>query len=137
MPSVPTQNKVKWTAAVDGVDLGSFMTKSGGATAGESLKIRPAGGEQELALSSLKSYEDIDIAKLCDDFMWSKYAWLDSRVNKGAMVVSGQPLDADDNPFGSPHGARGLLIGLTPPDSDANASTEAPITLKMSVESVF
>lgn len=134
MPAVATQNKAKVTVAVDGVDLGSFMTKSGGQSSGESLKIRPAGGEQEIALSSTKSYDNVTVAKLYTDDIRSKRLWLDSKVNKAVMVVSEQPLDADDNPFGTPDVYRGLLIRFTPPDRDANANSEATCELEMSTE---
>lgn len=134
MASVATQNKAKVTVAVDGVDLGSFMTKSGGQSSGESLKIRPAGGENEIALASVKSYDPVTVAKLYTDDMRAKRLWLDSKVNKAQMVVSSQRLDADDNPFGTPDVCRGLLIRFTPPDDDANASTEALCELEMSTE---
>lgn len=135
MASVASQNKARVTVAVDGIDLGAFMTKSGGQVSGESLKIRPAGGDAEQVLSSTKSYDSVVVAKLYSDEIRAKRLWLDSRVNKGKMVVSEQPLDADDNPFGRPDVYRGLLVRFTPPDRDANANTEANCELECNVES--
>lgn len=137
MPSVPAQNKVRVTVSVAGVDLGSFITHEGGGVAGESVKIRPGGGEKELILTSVKTYDPITVAKLYTDDIRSRRLWLDSQVNKGEMFVSMQPLDGDDNPFGAPDGARGQLIRFTPPNSDANATGDGSASiaeLEMSVE---
>lgn len=135
MASVPTQNKARVTFALDGVDIGAAMTKSGGQVSGELLKIRPAGGDAEIPLSSIKSYDDVVVSILYTDEIRAKRLWIDSRVNKAEMVVSEQPLDADDNAYGTPDVYRGLLTRFTPPDRDANANTEAPAEFAMSVGS--
>lgn len=135
MALVPTQNKARVTVSVAGQDLGSFRTQEGGQSAGEALKTRPGGGDQEIVLASTKSYDNVTVAKLYDGLMKAKRLWLDSQVNKGEMVVAVQPLDADDNPSGdSPDVYRGLLIRFTPPGRDSNANEEALCELEMSVE---
>lgn len=135
MASVASQNKARVTVAVDGIDIGVVMTKSGGQVSGETLKIRPGGGEPEVALSSIKSYDNVTVTMLYTDDIRAKRLWLDSRLNKAPMVISEQPLDADDNPFGTPDVYRGLFARFTPPDRDANANTEATCELEMNTES--
>lgn len=135
MALVPTQNKARVSVSVAGVDLGSFRTQAGGQSAGEALKTRPGGGEEEIVLASTKSYDNVTVSKLYDGLIKSKRLWLDSKVNKGQMVVSVQPLDEDNNPSGDPPDVyRGLLIRFTPPGRDSNANDEALCELEMSVE---
>lgn len=137
MPSVPAQSMVKVTASVAGIDLGSFITHSGGQVSGESLKIRPGAGEREVVYGGTKTYDPITLSKLYDDALRSKRLWLAKQVNRAPMIVSMQPLDADENPFGKADSAVGILIRFTPPDSDANATGDGSAStaeLEMSVE---
>lgn len=136
MALVPTQNKARVSVAVGNVDLGSFRTQEGGQVAGESLKTRPGGGEEEIVLSSTRSYDNVTVTKLYDGTMKAKRLWLAGKVNKADMVVSVQPLDADDNPSGDPPDVyRGKLIRFTTPQRDSNANEEALCELEMAVES--
>lgn len=137
MPSVATQNKVRVTVAVDDIDLGSFLTHEGGGVSGETTKIRPGGGEQQIVLTSTKEYGNLTLTALYTDGLRARRLWLDKRVNKGAMVVAAQPLDADDNPFGTPDVWRGTLIRFDTPGSDANASGDGAASIcefEMAVE---
>lgn len=138
MPSAPSQAMVRVTAKVADQDLGSFITHAGGQSSGEPGKIRPGANETEVIFANPKTYDNVTLTKLYDDYLRSKRTWLDSQVNKGRMVVSAQPLDADGNPFGSPDVFRGQLIRFTTPDSDANATGDGSAsiaTFEMSVES--
>lgn len=137
MSLVPTQAKAKVSISVDSRDLGSFMTKEGGATTAESLKTRPGGGEDQVAYGSPSSHETITVAKLYDSAMKANSVWLKSvAVGNKRGVITDQPLDADNNPFGAPDTYTGVLIRFTPPSRDANANDFATCELEFDIDGV-
>lgn len=138
MPSVPATNKIRVTVAVEEKDLGVFMSHEGGGVSGETTKIRPGADEAEVILAAVKTFADLTVNGLYTDALRARRLWLAEQINKGEMVVSMQPLDADGNAFGSPEVVRGQLTGFEPPGSDANSTGDgsaAQCSVTMAVES--
>lgn len=136
MTLVPTQAFARVTVSVAGVPLGSFITKEGGETDSEELKIRQGGGEEETSFGSMPTHGAVTVAKLYDSEMKARAQFLRASIGK-PMVVSDQPLDADKNPYGPADTYTGTLKRFSPPDRDANATGEfALCELEMTTDGV-
>ena len=136
MPSSPTQNKRRITITVAGRSLGTFMTKEGGETDSEDLKIRPGAGEAEISLGSLPSHGNVTATALETDALFAARSFLRAHVGSGRAEIVEQPLDADNNPFGGRETYVGSLKRYAPPNSDANANEAATCELEFTIDGV-
>lgn len=118
------------TVKIDGRELGTFDTFSGGETTGSNTKYRPGGMGQEEALGGPPSVGDITLTRSYRrDRDSDLYKWLNARVGAAACVVKKHPLDADKNPFGSADVYTGLLTGATPPEHDSTSADAAMLAI--------
>ncbi len=114
-----------WSATVDGTDLGIASGKEGGNVESEGLKRRPGGMLPERSLGSVKTRTDSTVKFPYVARLHELVPWLETRCGKGAVVLSGTPLDADGNRAGRVRTMTGKLKSVTAPDYDAGATDEA------------
>lgn len=124
------------TVVVEGIDLGEMDTRSGGAITAESTKHRPGGMRDEIDYGGPVSIEDLELTGVYDlDVLHPKVPALRAIVGRpNTTTVTEQPLDRDGNAKGKPDVYRGSLVGLAPPEFDANATGDVgKLTITVSV----
>lgn len=112
------------TATLDGVPLGEFETRGGGATSAPDLeKRRPGGMRPEVVRpTGLRTTSDVTISRqLLLERDWDFIRLGHQRVNAGILVVNEQPLDTTGAPWGRPLTFTGVLSNVEPNEVDANA----------------
>lgn len=119
---------------VDGKDYGVWATREGGATEADTQDpYRPGGmGPPESGggdpvtgtLTMRKRFKGAGIASL--------YVELVGKVGSGEAVVTMQPLDKAGVAFENPLVWKGVLVGVEPPDHDANSNEWA--TFQVTIE---
>lgn len=120
------------TVVVDGESLGTFITKSGGATTADGQKTRLGGMSDEVALGGPASTDDVTVTRVNDTFMQARNKRLKSRVGLASMSVTFTPLGNDKQPSGPSETYTGLLAGHATPDADDNSSDVAMVELTLS-----
>jgi hypothetical protein len=120
------------TVVIDGRNLGTFDTLTGGETDTDELTYRPGGMGPVVSLGGLTTIGQVVVGRLYrlerDHVL---VHWLMGRVGKGEAVVSKQPLDPDGNAWGKPLTYRGVLKRVTPPEVDSNSTEAATIELEV------
>lgn len=122
------------TAVVDGVALGVFDTCDGGTSTATETKYRPGGFKPIRTLGGQNSPENITVGRLEEPEDTETIRWLMTRVGRGRMTVTKQPLDIDGNPFGRPFVYNGILGPVTIPNHDSNSNAAAVWTAVCSTE---
>src|SRR5262245_32770066 len=117
------QDQYDVRVSVDGVDLGTFDTLTGGEIDSEETTYKPGAMGSRISLGGSVNLSNATVEGL--------YAlppdpppvhWLTSRAGKGWAVVSKQPLDVDGNVFGRSPTSQGRLKQVTPPEHDSESS---------------
>lgn len=127
------QDQHSITVSVDDRDLGVWDKRSGGAVDSEETKYRPGGLASTISLGGSVTVDNVTLQRLYD--LGRDHAlmpWLRSRVGKGQVTVTDQPLDVDGNAFGRPDVYTGVLKRVTPPDADSESSDAALVEIEVS-----
>jgi len=126
------QDQFAVTVVVDGTDLGTFDTFSGGEIDSEEVTYKPGGMAPRVSLGGSVTPGNVTVSVLFDLARFQEIIhWLISRAGKGEIVVNKQPLDVDGNAFGRPLVYRGKLKQVNPPEHDSESSDAAKIELEM------
>ena len=119
-------------ASVDGRDLGSFDTWTGGDSGSEDTRYTEGGG-QEISLGGKQTRDPITIGRLCKpERDLPIYDWLCSRRGKGTASFRKQFVDDEDNPVGTAIVRTGKLLKVTDPETDSTSSDPSTYELEMS-----
>lgn len=122
----------KWTVSVDDEELGTFDKAEGGEWDSEATAYRPGGMGPQVSLGGFTSTGNITFSRLYElERDHANIGWLRSRRGKGKVSASGQPLDTDGNPFGSPLPYTGVLKRVKAPDHDSESSSAALLELEV------
>ena len=130
------ENNARVTVTVDGVNLGAWEERSGGAATGTTTMYNLAGMGPRVALGGRQEYADNTVRKIKDADITSRLKWLYTRQNKGRMVVAEQPLDDEGMAVGEPMVWRGVLKHVGAPNANSNSDAAAIVELQQAVESV-
>lgn len=104
-------------------DLGIFDSFQGGEGDSEETMYKPGGSAQK-PLGGRQSRGAFTVGRLYErarDF--GPFRRVDAARGKASVVVKRQPLDDDENPYGSPITYRGKVKTVTAPDSDSNSGS--------------
>jgi hypothetical protein len=118
--------------SVDGTNLGTWDVFTGGDLDTTELVYKPGAMAPQISLGGIVTVNQAIVNRLYQlsrDHL--QVHWLLSRVGKGAMVISKQPLDPDGNAYGKPIVYKGVLKRCTPPAVDSNSTNPAVIELEM------
>lgn len=123
-------------ASINGVDLGVFDTRTGGATTAENAKHTPGSSpSMRVALGGPRDTEDVTITRT---FTASRDHDLIRRFRPlcglAEMSVTQTPLDKDGREFGVPEQWTGVLATIGPPEYDANSAEIATFTVVMTAD---
>jgi hypothetical protein len=118
---------------LDGVDLGTWDKRSGGAVDSNELTYQPGAMAPRISLGGALALANVTVARLYDlSRDQAKVHWMITRVGKGRVVIKQIPLDNDGNNTGQqPITWQGVLKALTPPEVDSTANDHAEITLEV------
>ena len=120
------------SVSVDGTSLGLFDQMTGGDVDTTELVYHPGGMLPTVALGGLVSVAAVVLIRLFDDVRdLPILPWLVSRVGKGNVVITKQPLDVDGNAYGKALRYQGKLKRCKPPEVDSNTTAEATIELEV------
>lgn len=128
-----TKQSYLLSVVVDGIQLGTFDTKTGGAAMAKGNKHRPGGMGVEKSYVSLPSYSDMKLTRvyeLARDHELARRLY--GRSGVASASVTEQPLDANGVPYGNPIVYSGRFLGINPGDVDSNS--EAPKMLEVDLE---
>lgn len=116
--------------SLDGVDLGTWMTKTGGEFESDVISIRPGGGAPKLVLGGINNVTEVTVTTYYRPDLRERSKWMVSRLGKGKATVSVTTLDADNNPLSSTV-YTGLLSGVTLPEADSESNDMAGVELRI------
>lgn len=131
-----TQRHFRVRAAINGVDLGQFDSRSGGGTSAENAKHTPGSSpSSQVALGGPRSTEDVTVSR---GFVATRDHDLIRRFRPlcglAEMTVTQIPLDKDGREFGRPDVWTGVLQMIGPPDYDANSSDVSTFDIVMTAD---
>lgn len=127
------EDQYRVTVAIDNVDLGVFDKLSGGEIDSEETKYKPGGMAPQVSLGGSVSVNNVTVSRLYDlQRDHQILPMLISKVGKGSVTVTKQPLDPDGNVYGKPTVYTGRLKQVTPPDHDSTGSGAAMVELEVS-----
>lgn len=123
-------------AAINGVDIGQFDTRTGGGTSAENAKHSPGSSpSNRVALGGPRDTEDVTVGRgfvaTRDHDLIRQYLPL---CGLAEMSVSQRPLDKDGRPFGTPIIWTGVLQRIGPPDYDSNSGDVATFEVVMTAD---
>lgn len=126
------QDQYDVRVSVDGQDLATFDTFSGGEIDSEEVTYKPGAMGPRISLGGSVNVGEVTVSVIYDlARIHTLVHWLISRVGKGNVVISKQPLDVDQNAFGRPLTYRGTLKTVTPPEHDSESTDAARLELAM------
>jgi len=136
---VSRQDQYNVTVSVAGTNLGTFDKMTGGDFDSEETKYKPGAMGPQIVLGGSKSISNIVLSRL---YSLTRdhpiMEWLQHQTGVGACVVTKQPLDINEHPFGKPLIYQGILKKATPPQADSEATTTpAMLELEVSTSGVF
>jgi hypothetical protein len=120
---------------VDGTNLGTFDTLTGGEVDSDELKYKPGGMAPSISLGGSTTIGQVVLGRnyrLQRDHL--AVHRLLARVGKAAAVVVKQPLDADGNAYGKPLNYRGVLKRVLPPEVDSMSTDPAILEIEITPE---
>jgi hypothetical protein len=117
------------TASLDGVQLGVFEDRTGGETGSNSVQYFMGGGGPRVSLGGQQQVGDVTLTVLSTPTVQSITKWVISRVGKGDITISDQPLDDEGNAFGDPLTWNGILMTATPPATGASSNNPKTLIL--------
>jgi len=128
------QDQYNVTVSVAGTNLGTFDKMSGGDFDSEETKYKPGAMAPQISLGGSQTVTNITVSRL---YVLERdhplIPWLKAQVGRGVVVVSKQPMDINEHPFGSPIVYQGILKKVVPPPADSGAtSTPALIEFEVS-----
>lgn len=127
------EDQYRVTVSVDGVDLGTWDKFTGGEIDSEESKYKPGGMAPEVSLGGSITVTNFTVSRLYElSRDHPKVPLLKSKVGKGTVTATKQPLDVDRNAFGAPIVYTGILKQLTLPDHDSTSSDPGMIELEIS-----
>jgi hypothetical protein len=133
-----TAGHFRVTATVDGINLGVFDTFTGGNVSAEVSKRRAGGAKSRRA--TLGGPRDVDDVTIAREFVHQRdhalAAQLEQRTGSAEAVVTRQPLDANQAPYGRPKTYAGILQNVAYPDADSDSADTAMLELTFVVEDV-
>ncbi len=126
------QDQYDVTVAVDGVDLGTWDTLSGGEVDSEETTYKPGAMAPRISLGGSVNVGNVTVGRLFDVIRDGQIIhWLISRAGKGSIVIKKTPLDVDGNVAGRPLTYSGKLKQVNPPEHDSNSADAAVLELEM------
>jgi hypothetical protein len=127
------QDQYNVTVSIAGSNLGTFDKMSGGEFDSEETKYKPGAMAPQISLGGSQTVSNIVLKRL---YVLERdhtiINWLKSQVGKGEVVVTKQPLDINEHPYGSPIVYQGKLKKVMPPPADSEATT-TPAELELEV----
>jgi hypothetical protein len=145
MPGGPTRQDT-WNVTVDVEDvahpnrimlhLGTWDKKSGGEVDSEEYKYNPGAMAEAVSLGGRKNVGNLTVSRLyrlVRDHQ-DLHARLIRGVGKARVVVKQQPLDINENAFGTPIVWTGTLKRVSSPEVDSESSDAALIEIEVTVE---
>lgn len=116
--------------SLDGRDLETWDTFSGGEVDSDESKYRPGGMAAEVSLGGTRTIGEITLGREYDYLRDHPIVtWLISRVGSGRGIIGRQPLDTNGIPQGNPTTYTGTLKTVTLPDIDSMSNDPALIEL--------
>ena len=133
------QDQYNVTLTVAGVNLGTFDKMTGGDFDSEETRYKPGAMAPQLSLGGSKTITNIVLDRLYElERDHPLMQWLESETGRADCVVTKQPLDINEHPFGSPLVYQGKLKKVTPPPADSQATTTpAMMTVEVSPSGIF
>lgn len=133
-----TVNKYRESLIVDNRNIGRALTMTGGELGAEDTKITPYGGSPQIPIGGSKTVGNITmrfwVGELAGGYTDTfKFLGRCRGVPGKVAYASQQPLDANDNPYGSPLVYPGMVINVTPVQGDSGSSDPAGIEVELSV----
>lgn len=130
-----TQSDYLVTATVDGRPLGVFDSRSGGEVDSDIAKRNT--GEGPKVYNGRPNVGDVTIVRGYErERDHELIRTLEKRVGRAEVVISEQPLDEDDNPWGKPKIWTGKLKTVTGGDVDADSSDPRDFELTIVAKAV-
>ena len=127
------QDQYNVTVSIDGTDLGTFDKLTGFEIDSEEVKYKPGAMAPQLSLGGSISVSNGNVSRLYDlNRDHSKVPFLKSKVGKGNVTVTKQPLDINGSPFGEPVVFTGKLKQVKLPDADSESNAAALVELEVS-----
>lgn len=132
-----SQSQSLITVVVDGVPMGTWDTLSGGNTTATPTKRRPGGTSKQDVARARGVTDDLTVGReYKNERDVAPLRALRPRVGRASVVVTDQPLDDDDVPFGSPTTFTGLLSSLSIGDVDSDSDDFRMCELGVTVTAV-
>jgi hypothetical protein len=120
------------TVKVDDVKLKTFDVLTGGESDTDELTYKPGAMSAPISLGGSTTIGQVIVSRLFDlQRDNSQLHWLLSRVGKGQVTITKQPLDVNGSPFGKALVYTGVLKRVTPPEVDSTSTDAATIELEI------
>lgn len=120
------------TVAVDGIPLGVFDTRGGGATKAGVSKYRPGGMAKPKVRKGLPETDDVTVGREFEEDRDNDLAkHLRTRAGRALMSVNEQPLDSEGVPFGKPTTWTGVLDSVDTGEADSESADGRKLELVM------
>lgn len=130
-PLLSRKDAYDTTVTIDGINLKTFDTLTGGEIDSDELKYKPGAMAPEISLGGSVTVGQVVVGRLfqaADDALIDK---LIPKVGKGKVVINKQPLDVDGNPSGRALVYTGVLKRITPPEVDSTSTDPAIIEFEV------
>lgn len=125
------------TVNIDGQNIGTFDTWSGGDALATETKHRPGGMGDEVSIAGLISYAAGTVTRVYERSR--DHELLRTLTPKGGRVkasVTEQPLDDNGNVWGKPNVYTGRFMGVKRGDVDSTSGSPRMLELDISVTTV-
>lgn len=124
------------TVTIDGEDAGVWEKKTGGGMDSDSTLIYPGGRARPVGLGGKQIPGRATLVRTVYlERDWPKLKLWMSKVGKQKPVImKDQPLDADDNVYGSPLVQSGVLKMVQEPDRESDSSDAAQVTIEVTID---
>lgn len=135
MPVATRQDTHNITVAVDGRQLGTFDTKSGGELDSEELLYNPGGMVGEISLGGRSTTGNVTVERYYDALRdHPLMAWLAARRGWGRVTIGITPRDAQGVVRGDPIVYSGTLKTITPPELDSTGNDAATWAMEVTCD---
>jgi hypothetical protein len=132
-----TQRRWAITTFIDGVNLGTFEAKSGGASDSEETTYLLGAMGERISLGGTKTPENVTVRRIYDLARdHTRTQWFEDRVGGSSMTVQQQPLDSAKRAWGQPIQYKGTFKRYLVPEVDAQSNEAALIELEMTVATI-
>lgn len=124
-----TKNAFRVSLKIAGNDWGTFQTKTGGKTSGNTGLSYPGAMADPVPLTGLPATDTITLTRRYNETDHDRMSQLVNGIGRYVCTVRQQPLDADGNANGAPITWSGILDGFLPPDVDSASADEAMLEI--------